>query len=137
MYKNIMVPVDLAHTGPLQKALGVAADMAKSCGANVHMVGVTMSAPSAVAHTPEEFAEKLAAFATETSGALGVTFTPHTEISHDLTIDLDDVLQSAAASMGADLIVMASHVPGMAEYVWSSNAGYLAAHSSLSVFVVR
>lgn len=137
MYTNIMVPVDLAHTDQLDKALSVAADMAKSYGAKAHMVGVTMSAPSSVAHTPEEFAQKLSAFAEEKSGALGVSFTPHAEISHDLTIDLEEVLQRAADSVGADLIVMASHVPGMAEYVWSSNAGYLASHSSLSVFVVR
>ena len=36
-----------------------------------------------------------------------------------------------------DLIVMASHVPGVAEYVFASNAGYLASHADLSVLVVR
>ena len=137
MYSKIMVPVDLRHTDQLQKAMSVAADIAKLYGAEAHLVGVTMSGPTDVAHNPEEFAEKLADFAKGQSGALGVSFTPHTEISHDPTIDLDDVLANAAKSIGADLVVMASHIPGLAEYVFASNAGYLASHSSLSVFVVR
>jgi nucleotide-binding universal stress UspA family protein len=137
MYNKIMIPVDLGHTEQLGKALTVAADLAKSYGAEAHIVGVTMSAPTEIAHTPSEFSEKLSAYAAEQSNALGVTFKPHTELSHDPTIDLDDVLANAAKSMGADLIVMASHIPGMAEYVFSSNAGYVASHSSLSVFVVR
>jgi hypothetical protein len=34
-------------------------------------------------------------------------------------------------------VVMASHVPGMLEHVWSSHAGRLASHASASVFIVR
>jgi nucleotide-binding universal stress UspA family protein len=137
MYSKIMVPVDLRNAEPAGKALATAADLAKLYGAEVHIVGVTSSAPTEVAHTPEEFAGKLNAFAAEQSKSLGVTLAAHTEIGHDITIDLDTVLSQAAKSLGADLIVMASHVPGLAEYVFSSNAGYLASHSSLSVFVVR
>ena len=68
---------------------------------------------------------------------LGVGFEAHTETSHDPTIDLDDVLEKASEKLGADLIVMASHVPGFAERIFASNAGYLASHSHASVFVVR
>jgi hypothetical protein len=32
---------------------------------------------------------------------------------------------------------MASHVPGLTEYVWPSNGGKLAGHAKASVFVVR
>ena len=46
-------------------------------------------------------------------------------------------LVELADRVDADLIVMASHIPGLADYVFSSNAGYLASHSKLSVFVVR
>ena len=40
-------------------------------------------------------------------------------------------------ALGVDLVVMASHVPGFREYIFHSNAGFLASHTDLSVFVVR
>ena len=57
--------------------------------------------------------------------------------SHDPAVDIDDTLEKAADEIGADLVIMASHIPGMMEYVIASRAGYLASHSSRSVFVVR
>lgn len=137
MYKKIMIPVDLRHVDHLTKALSVGADLAKHYGAEAHIVSVTQSGPTEVAHNPKEFAEKLATFTADQSNALGFTFRAHTEISHDPAIDLDSVLETAAEKIGADLIVMASHVPGFAEYFFASNAGYLASHASMSVLVVR
>lgn len=137
MYKNIMIPVDLGHINQMDKALGVAADIAKLYAAQAHIVGVGQTVPTGIARTPAQYAEKLAAFAAERSGALGVTFKPHVEISHDPAVELDDVLMRAATQIGVDLIVMGSHVPGLAEHVFASNAGYLASHAPVSVFVVR
>ena len=137
MYKSIMIPVDLAHTDHLEKALGVAADLAGHYGAALHVTGVTQSVPTAVAKTPEAYAEKLEAFTAEQSSALGVPMTAHSEVSHDPSVDLDEVLARTAEAIGADLIVMASHVPGFAERIFASNAGYLASHAKMSVLVVR
>ncbi len=137
MFSKIMIPVDLKHTEQVDKAFAVAAELAKQYKAEAHVVGVTLSSPTEIARTPEAYAKKLAEFAAERSKALGVTFVPHTEISHDITIDLDDVLERAAETINADLIVMASHVPGFAEHFFASNAGYLASHASMSVLVVR
>ena len=58
-------------------------------------------------------------------------------VSHDPAVDLDDSLMQAIADTGADLVVMASHVPGLPEHIFASNAGYLANHASVSVFVIR
>ncbi len=137
MFTKIMIPVDLGHIRNMEKALALAAELAEHHDAQAIIVGVTQSGPTEIARTPEAFAEKLKAFAAEHSKKLGVTFATHSEVSHDITIDLDDVLQRAADEIGADLIVMASHVPGLSEYVFASNAGYLASHSKMSVFVVR
>lgn len=137
MFSRIMIPVDLGHTDHLDKALAVAADLAKLHGAEAHIVGVTQSSPTEIARNPAAFAEKLAAYAAQVSEAKGVTFTPHSEISHDIRLDLDDVLARAAKSIDADLIIMASHVPGFTDHIFASNAGYLASHASMSVFIVR
>lgn len=137
MYKTIMVPVDLAHADQLDKALATAADLAKHYGAKLYAVGVTASAPSSVAHNPKEYTEKLQKFAEEQSALHGVDIEAKSMLSNDPAVDVDFALQAASADLGADLIVMASHVPGFTDYIFASRAGYLAAHSELSVFVVR
>ena len=137
MYKTIMIPVDLEHSNQLDKALATSADLAKHYGAELYAVGVTMSAPSAVAHNPSEYAQKLEAFSAEQTTKHGVPFKAKAMISHDTAVDLDDTLRKAGSEIGADLVVMASHVPGFIDYVFASRAGYFASHSDLSVFVVR
>ena len=44
---------------------------------------------------------------------------------------------NAPGNVGADLVVMQSHVPRLTDYVWPSNGGTIASHSKASVFVVR
>ena len=137
MFKRIMVPVDLAHIPALRKALEVAAGVAKQYDIPVTYVGVTSAAPSALGHNPDEFDARLTAFGAEQASANGIVGETKTVISHDPTTDVDDALLHAVKDVGADLVVMASHVPGLADYVWPSNGGKIAAHSDASVFVVR
>ncbi len=137
MYKKIMVPVDLSHREKLEKAVATAADLAKHYDVPLQMVAVTASTPSAVAHNPKEFEAKLSEYAAAEGRKHGVEIGAHAIVSPDPTIDLDDTLGREAHGIGADLIVMASHVPGFAEHLFSSNAGYLASHTDISVFVVR
>lgn len=137
MYSTIMIPVDLEHADRLEKAITTAADLAKHYKARLHAVGVTGSAPGAVAHNPQEYAEKLQQFAADQSSAHGVEFVAKAMTSADPAVDLDDTLKRAASELSADLVIMASHVPGFIDYIFASRAGYLASHSDLSVFVVR
>jgi nucleotide-binding universal stress UspA family protein len=95
MYKQIMVPVDLAHADHLSKALSTAADLAKHYGAPVCYVGVTASAPSAVAHNPAEYDAKLDAFAQTQAGQHGISATSKSMISNDPVTDVDDALLKA------------------------------------------
>ena len=62
MYSKIMVPVDLTHVERLDKAIATATDLAKHYDIPLCFVGVTAETPTEVAHTPAEFAERLAAF---------------------------------------------------------------------------
>lgn len=137
MYKNIMVPVDLSHADRLDKALATAADLARLYSARLHAVGVVATAPGPVAHDPVEFTAKLKSFCSDQSDRHGVTFEAVSMTSHDPAVDLDDRLKSAAEELNADLVVMASHVPTFRDHFFSSNAGYLATHVNISVFIVR
>ena len=137
MFKKIMTPVDLAHKGDLNKALGCTADLARHYGAKVVYVGVTAPTPGATAHSPGGFAGKLRAFAADQAKEHGIEAEADTVISHDPTTDVDDALLKAIADTGADLVVMASHVPGVLDYIWPSNGGKVAEHAKCSVMVVR
>lgn len=137
MYARIGMPVDLAHTETLEKAVDTAAALATTFGASIDLVAVTSPSPGEVARDPHAFREKLAAYARECSSRHGVTFTGHARICDDPTVELDRALSDAFHELGVDLLVVASHVPGLREYVFSSNAGWLASHTDLSVFVVR
>lgn len=137
MYNKIAVPVDLAHVGQIEKALRTAADLANHYNISVTYIGVTAATPSAVARTPEEYANKLGEFASEQAGLHGHATDSRACVSHDPAIDLDATLLDAVKESGADLVVMASHVPGLTEYVWPSHGGSIASHSDASVLVVR
>ena len=132
-----MAPVDLAHVERLGTALDCAADLAKHWGVPIVYVGVTSSAPSQLAHNPKEFGEKLGAFAQSEASKHGVEGTYHTVIAPDPTTEVDDALMRAIGETGADLVVMASHLPNVMDYIWPSNGGKLAEHAKCSVMVVR
>ncbi|MFW8592927.1 universal stress protein [Cribrihabitans neustonicus] len=138
MFSKIMVPVDLAHASRLDKALQAAADIAhRNNQAGLVLVGVTSALPGSLAHNPKEYGEKLDAFASDVAGRHGLTVSGHTCVSHDPAVDLDVTLLQAAKDIGADLIVMASHIPGISDYLFHAHGGRIAAQADISVLVVR
>lgn len=137
MFRHIMVPVDLTHQETLQRALDCADDLAARYDAAITYVGVTSSAPTPLASNPQAFAQKLEAFAAARAGRHGREAGSHVCIVNDLPTETDDALMKAIGETGADLVVMASHVPGLVEYVWSSNGGRIASHATCSVMLVR
>ncbi len=137
MYKKIMVPVDLAHLKALEKSLNVAADMARHYDAALCYVGVTTSQPSSVARTPEEYAEKLKTFSHEHAPDNGHEPTSRVYNSHDPVADLDDILIKAIDEVGADLVIMGTHLPHHIDAIMPGNGSKVAAHTNVSVFLVR
>ena len=137
MYRKIMVPVDLAHVERQGKAIATATDLARHYGIPLCFVGVTAEVPTEVAHNPREFGEKLEAFGAAQAKQHGVEVATVAYSSHDPAADLDHRLIAAGREIGADLIVMASHLPGLPEHLFASNAGAVASHAKVSVFVVR
>lgn len=137
MYKKIMVPVDLEHVDTLSGAMSMAARMAETSGGELVYAGVHGGPPSSIAHGPEEYAEKLKEFAATQPSSVTVKHSTLPIYSHDPGADLATSLVKAAVDNKMELIVMASHMPGWAEHIFHSNAGYVACHAPMSVFVVR
>jgi nucleotide-binding universal stress UspA family protein len=137
MFSKIMVPVDMAHLDHLRPTLEVAADLGRHYGVPVAYVGVTAETPTAMAHNPAEFSARMKEFAAAQAENHGITAEGHGYPSHDPAIDLNRTLLRAIGDIGADLVVMASHIPNIADHLWPSHGGNIAAHARVSVFVVR
>lgn len=137
MYKHIMIPVDLAHVDKSETALAVVADLAKHYGATVTYVAITSNLPSVIAHNPKEFGRKLADFAEKQGAQRGHRTAAQSVVSSDPAVDLDKNLAATVDEIGADLIVMATHIPNMADMLLPSHGGALARHTDASVFLVR
>ena len=137
MFSIIMVPIDLAHLDAQGAALDHAAALAKLYGATAVYVGVSAKVPSAMAHTPEEFRERLMRFAAGQAELHGITTDADAAFSHDPRTDLDDCLIEAATKTGADMIVMQSHMPRALDFFWPSNGSKVAEHAKCSVTLVR
>lgn len=137
MYQHICVPVDLAHADTLTKALTTAADLSRLYKAKVTLMSVSAPAPSAVAHDPKEFEERLSAFASEQGTSSGAEFHSLALYTGDPAVDFEKTLNKAIHENDVDLVVMASHVPALRDYVFRSHSSYLAKHTDISVFLVR
>lgn len=137
MFSKIMVPVDLVHKDTLQKALDVAGDMAKLYDATIDVVSVGGELPSQLGHTPQEFGDRLEAYADDLREKFGVTVKADPLMAHDPAVETTSELLKGIEKIGADLVIMASHEPGFFERIFSSHGGYIAQHAKVSVFVVR
>jgi nucleotide-binding universal stress UspA family protein len=139
MYSKILVPVDLGHLEKLSKALNTAIDIARHYKATLHYVTVTNSTPSSVAHNTRELEEELGRFAEEQGKDHGIDTSWSMITSPDTAVELEKRLVSAVRETGADLVVMASHVPGIGDklHFIHSNAANLVKDTDVSVFVVR
>ncbi|WP_417729266.1 universal stress protein [Roseovarius sp.] len=137
MFSTIMVPVDLLHKDALAKALDVAGDLAKRHGAQIKIVSVGGELPNELGHNSGEFSETVKRFAEDLRDKYAVTVSAEPIISHDPEVETTSALMRAIERTGADLVVVASHVPGFLEHIFASHGGYIAQHAKVSVFVVR
>lgn len=139
MYKKILVPVDLSHLDKLSKALNTSIDIAKHYKATLHYVTVTNRTPSSVAHNTRELEDELRLFAEEQGKDHGIDTNYSLIETPDTAVELEKRLVEAIEDTGADLIIMASHKPGLGDklHFIHSNAAKLVKDTEISVFVVR
>jgi len=137
VFNNIMVPVDLAHLDTLEPALSIVADMAKQYDAQITYVSVTANTPTSVARTPQEYEQKLDAFAQERHQVHGQPVGIKVYSSTDPIANVDDLLVKAIDEIGADLVIMATHLPRHLDIVMPSHGGKVATHTDASVFLLR
>ena len=140
MFKQILVPVDLAEPELAKPAIDTAIALARPASGHIRLINVLPMTPVMLAeYVPPDFdvqqrksnEEGLAAMARDTRIEPGMISTVVRQggIYHE-------VIEEAKA-MPADLIVMTSHRPDMRSYFLGSNAGHVVRYAGCSVLVVR
>ena len=138
MYSRILVPVDLDNSDKLTKALDLTGQTAKQHAAEVIYVDVVDAVPTMTARTEgERSADRLKLFAIEQAKRHGINTTGEIALRSDLHLNVGSDIVKTAKDMDCDLIIIASHIPGFKDHIISSNAGYVASHAPMSVYVVR
>ena len=140
MYKNILVPVDLAELDLAKPAIDAACGLARQSGGQIRLVNVLPMTPVMLAeYVPPDFDVQQRKTAEDSLTALthqcGVEGGRASGVVRQGGI-YHEVLEEAAA-IGADLIVMSSHRPAMRTYFLGSNAGHVVRYAKCSVLVVR
>jgi nucleotide-binding universal stress UspA family protein len=140
MFSRIIVAIDLESETAPDKLLRFAGDIARTYDADVHLLHVIRAAPAIVSQYLESGYEKLASRAVEErldtlasslhvgAGKIGTT------------VRFGEIYQEIlgfADRISADLIVLESHKPGVADYLLGSNAARVVRHATCSVVVLR
>ena len=135
MYKNILVPVLLDKEHDTAGSYEVAQAIAEE-GAKFHVIHVMETIPAyATSQIPQEILDHTREEAMldmkESAKAL-----PGAEI-HLVSGHAGSAILHYAAEHGCDCIVVASHRPGMQDFLLGSTAARVVRHAKCSVHVVR
>ncbi len=136
MYKTILVPIDMAHVVEGKSIIDVAIEHAAE-GARIVLLNVVEDIPNwAAIELPADIIDKsLQAAADELkaiASASGRSMEVEARTGHSYNTILD-----VADEKAADLIIIASHRPGLQDYFLGSTAAKVVRHANCSVLVVR
>ena len=140
MYKQILVPIDLADTELAKPAIEAAVSLARASGGSVRLINVLPMTPVMLAeYVPPDFDVQQRKSAEEAMNIVaGECDLEPARVSGTVRQGgiYHEVLEEAKA-IDADLIVMTSHRPAMRTYFLGSNAGHVVRYAKCSVLVVR
>jgi universal stress protein F len=136
MFKTILVPIDMAHVVEGKANIDIAAQYANS-GAKVILLNVVEDIPGwAAAELPADLLEnsrqQIKTELKAIANASGMKMDVEVRSGHSYKTILD-----VAKEKQADLIVIASHRPGIQDYFLGSTAAKVVRHAECSVLVIR
>jgi universal stress protein F len=136
MYNTILVPIDIAHLDKGKAMIDVAIAHA-SKGAQIIILNVVEEIPTwAAAEIPEGIIDKSRQTSVDEMNAIakesGIEMDVEVRMGHSYKTILD-----VAKEKSADMIIVASHRPGLQDYFLGSTAAKVVRHAKCSVLVVR
>lgn len=136
MFKTILLPVDVAHLDEGRKILDVALTI-MSPDAAIILLYVMEDIPNWTdLRLPPNFKEDSMQAARQGLESIAETTDRAVQVEVRAGHAYSTILKEAEA-MNADLIILASHKPGLKEYFIGSNTSKVVNHADCSVVVVR
>ncbi|MCP4431017.1 MAG: universal stress protein [Gammaproteobacteria bacterium] len=136
MFKTILIPIDVGHTDKSNHIISIAATNGNK-DARIILLNVVEDIPKwAAIELPDGFQTKSLQDAKQQLDAIAnaseINVEVDVRIGHPYQTILDTVKE-----VDADLIVIASHQPGLQDYLLGSTAAKVVRHAKCSVLVVR
>ena len=140
MFGRILIAVDLAETAPAPKGLAEAVELATASNGLLRLVNIQPLLPATfMEYVPADFdaeQEKRAGIALQE--IVATVQLPKERVSGTVRVGgIYHEILAEAADWRADLIVVGSHRPVVADYLLGSNAKTIVRHAMCSVLVVR
>jgi len=136
MFKTILVPIDIGNATESNNTIKIAAANGNA-DARIILLNVVEEIPKwAMVEMPEGIQEK--SFKTSKEGLQKIAdgCDVKTEVEVRVGHPYHTILE-VAQETGAELIVIASHQPGLQDYLLGSTAAKVVRHAHCSVLVVR
>jgi nucleotide-binding universal stress UspA family protein len=143
MYKNILVPIDLADAELDKPAIAAALMMTAQSNGTIRLVNVLPLTPVMLAeYVPPDFEVQQRKAAEDALGVMvkDIGLGPERVSATVRQGGIYQEILEEAGSIGADLIVMTSHRAqrhAVRTYFLGSNAGHVVRYAKCSVLVVR
>ena len=140
MYNKILVAIDLADPAPTPKGLAEATELASASSGVLRLVNIQPLLPATfMEYVPADFdAEQEKRATSALQDIVAAVQLPKERVSGVVRVGgIYHEILGEAAEWGADLIVVGSHRPVVADYLLGSNAKTIVCHALCSVLVVR
>ena len=136
MFNTILVPIDMAHLAEGKATIDIAVKQAEA-GSKIILLNVVEDIPTwAAVELPINLVEtSLQAARNELqaiANASGISMKAEARTGHSYKTILD-----VADEKQVDLIIIASHQPGLQDYFLGSTAAKVVRHAKCSVLVIR
>lgn len=138
MFKQVLIPVDVATPQDTQKLLLAAKGLTAQWECEVHVLTVvpTVGMPIVGSYFDDDAEEKgRAVVAQQLKDAVAASGLD--AIAHIQFGTVYDCVIKQAAKLGADLIVIGAHQPELQDYLLGTNAARVVRHAKQSVLVMR
>jgi len=136
MYKTILVPIDMSHIAKGKANIDLAAQHAAT-GANIILLNVVEEIPNwAAVELPAGLIDKSLQASQSELKAIATAAGMKVEVEVRTGHSYNTILE-VAEEKHADLIIIASHRPGLKDYFLGSTAAKVVRHANCSVLVVR
>lgn len=136
MFKNILLPVDVAHLDEGHRTLEVAQAI-MGPDTTITLLYVMEDIPNwSDINLPPNFKEDSMESARKVLGSIAETTEKDVRVEVRAGHAYSTILKEAE-TMDVDLIILASHKPGLKDYFIGSNTTKVVSHANCSVVVVR